>query len=256
MLLSVIIHVYNNQKALEDQASMWKTWDLGNKVELIFIDDCSSPPLDVSLLPLTTKCYRILDDIPWNMPGAKNLGALKASGKWLLFYDADQFLDAEGLKKLAAQLPALPANTIFRFNRFGLKDHGLLPIHQNCQVIRKNEYLEIGGYDEDFSGAYGHDDSYFERIWTFYGGKISVLKEPCIFDDAGLATQNLDRDKKRNRLLRRKKMRHLHIISYRLGKALLKSSFIFNLLLKYRFIADGRPQSNIRFKWEEIRRNL
>lgn len=254
MLLSVIVHIYNNQKALEDQAAMWKTWDLGNKVELVFIDDCSSPQLDLSSLPLATKCYRILDDIPWNMPGAKNLGALKASGEWLLFYDTDQFLDSEGLKKLVEQLPVLPARTIFRFNRFDLKDHKPLPIHQNCQVIRKKEYLDLGGYDEDFSGAYGHDDSYFERLWTFYGGKISVLKEPYIFDDDRLATQNLDRDKKRNRLLRRKKMRHLHIESYTQGKALLKSTFIFNFLIKCQFIANGRPQSNIRFKWEEIKR--
>jgi len=51
MLLSVIVHVYNNQKAVNDQAAQWNQWDLGNDVELIFIDDCSTIPLDVSRLP-------------------------------------------------------------------------------------------------------------------------------------------------------------------------------------------------------------
>jgi glycosyltransferase involved in cell wall biosynthesis len=252
MLLSVIVHVYNNQKAVNDQAAQWNKWDLGDDIELIFIDDCSAIPLDVSHLPLTTRCFRILDDIPWNMPGAKNLGAQQAKGEWLFFYDADQFLDAQGLKKLVEQLKALPSNTLYRFNRFQLSDKSPLPVHQNCQVLKKIEYVKIGGYDEDFCGAYGHDDSYFERIWTFRKGKIAVLDEPFILDDGELATQNLSRDTHKNRVLRRKKMRYWHIHSFFLGRALLNSSSIFKLLIALRVISDGRPQAQIRFNWEPV----
>jgi glycosyltransferase involved in cell wall biosynthesis len=254
MLLSVIVHVYNNQKALDDQSAQWNKWDLGDEVELIFIDDCSSIPLDVSQLPLKTRCFRILDDIPWNMPGAKNLGALQAKGDWLFFYDADQFLDAQGLKKLVNQLNALPSNTLYRFNRFKLGDNSVLPVHQNCQVLKKIDYLEMGGYDEDFSGAYGHDDSYFERIWTFHKGKITVLDEPFILDDGELATQNLSRDTRKNRVLRRKKMRYWHIHSFFLGKMLLNSAYMLKLLIVFGLISDGRPQPQIRFKWKSVAR--
>ena len=254
MLLSIIVHVYNNQKAVNDQAAQWNQWDLGNDVELIFIDDCSTVPLDISRLPSKVRCFRILDYIAWNMPGAKNLAAVQAKGDWLFFYDADQFLDADGLKKLVEQLKVLPANALYRFHRFKLGDNSVLPIHQNCQVLKKTDYVEVGGYDEDFSGAYGHDDSYFERIWTFRKGVITVLDEPFILDDGELATQNLNRDTHKNRVLRRKKMRYWHIHSFWLGKWLLKSTFIFKMLVNTRLIADGRPQPQIRFNWEPITR--
>lgn len=254
MLLSVVVHVYNNQKALDDQSTQWNKWDLGDDVELIFIDDCSTIPLDVSQLPLKSRCFRILDDIPWNMPGAKNLGALQAKGDWLFFYDADQFLDAQGLKKLVDQLKELPSHTLYRFNRFKLSDNSVLPVHQNCQVLKKIDYFEIGGYDEDFSGAYGHDDSYFERIWTFRKGKITVLDEPIILDDGELATQNLSRDTHKNRVLRRKKMRYWHIHSFWLGRYLLSSTFFLKALIWSGIIADGRPRTQIRFKWELVTR--
>ena len=55
MLLSIIVHIYNNQKALDDQAAQWSKWQLGDDVELIFIDDCSTIPLDIRRLPINAK---------------------------------------------------------------------------------------------------------------------------------------------------------------------------------------------------------
>ena len=188
------------------------------------------------------------------MPGAKNLGAIQAKGDWLFFYDADQFLDAQGLKKLVEQLKILPSNTLYRFDRYKLTDHSMLPVHQNCQVVSKQDYINMGGYDEDFSGAYGHDDSYFERIWTFRKGKITVLDEPFILDDGELATQSLSRDTRKNRVLRRKKMRYWHIHSFWLGRHLLNSTFFLKALVWSGIIADGRSRPQIRFKWEQVTR--
>jgi hypothetical protein len=114
--------------------------------------------------------------------------------------------------------------------------------------------VKIGGYDEDFCGAYGHDDSYFERIWTFRKGKIAVLDEPFILDDGELATQKLSRDTHKNRVLRRKKMRYWHIYSFFLGRLLLNSNSFFRLLIAFGLISDGRPQTQIRFNWEPVSR--
>ncbi len=50
--------------------------------------------------------------------------------------------------------------------------------------------MKIGWYKEDFFSDYGHDDSYFERIWTFRKGKITVIDESFILDDGELVTQN------------------------------------------------------------------
>ena len=254
MLLSVIVHIYNNQKALEDQARFWRDWDFDHDIELIFIDDGSSPPLTTEALPPMAKCYRVLEDIPWNMPGAKNLGAKYAQGEWLLFYDADQFLAADGIKQLISRLPSLKPNNLYRFRRYSIQNSEELCVHQNCQVIRKDEYIRIGGFDEDFSGSYGHDDSYFERVWTFNGGGIVILDEPFLLSIDDLATVNLSRDTEKNRLLRRKKMRYWHLQKSWLGRQAMKSEHILRFLIKSQLISDGRPREQIRFRWESNQR--
>ena len=93
--ISLIIHIYNNQELLDLQASLWREWSELAGLEIIFIDDCSNPKLNLSGVPSWVKKYRVLDDISWNQPGAKNLAAEQSSADWLFFLDADQFLKKE-----------------------------------------------------------------------------------------------------------------------------------------------------------------
>ena len=64
-------------------------------MELIFLDDGSTPSLDLAVISHWVRKVRILDDIPWNQPGAKNLAVKLSIGSWILFLDADQFIDKE-----------------------------------------------------------------------------------------------------------------------------------------------------------------
>ncbi len=251
-VLSLVIHIYNNQELLNLQINNWKDWGYIPDLELIFLDDGSSPELDLSVIPKWVRKIRIIDDIPWNQPGAKNLAATLATGSWLLFLDADQLLDREKILRLIYQLPNLNENNIYRFKRFCAKTHGELTVHQNCQLIANNTFEKFGGYDEDFAGNYGHEDAYFERLWRFKGGEIVTLDRPCLIDYSNLETKGLSRNGRINELLRRRKMRYWHLNKTIFGRFLLLNPLIFQLLLKFNVIADGRTTNKIRFNWKEV----
>ena len=250
-VLSIVIHIYNNQEVLNLQTKYWKKWVSIENLELILIDDGSNPRLDFSAVPSWVKKIHITTDIAWNQPGAKNLGATLAIGSWLLFIDADQFFTSNDIQELIDKLSQFEKNTIYRFKRRCSKTGQPLVIHQNCQLISKQDYEHFGGYDEDFAGHYGHEDAYFERLWRFKGGKIIVLNEPYLSDLSELRTTGLNRNDRCNELLRRKKIRYWHIMSNPLGRLILASPLVVNLLIKIKLIANGQPTRQIRFDWKE-----
>lgn len=250
--LTIVIHIYNNQELLDLQTPFWSDWYELPNLELIFIDDGSSPPLDLKHIPVWVRKIRILDDIPWNQPGAKNLGAFLSSSPWLLFLDADQFIDKEKILQLMYQLPHLEMNSIYRFNRYCSQTNNQLNIHQNCQLISRDAFLNFGGYDEDFTKNYGHEDAYFERLWKFKGNKITILDKPHLVDRSYLETKGLIRDGRVNELLRRRKMRYWHLKQNVIGNFILKRHMIFDFLIKIKIISDGQPKNQLKFNWMEI----
>jgi len=94
-LISVVIHIYNNQEVLNLQTNAWQEWSDIKELELIFIDDGSNPRLDTTKVPNWVKKFRVIEDIPWNQPGAKNLASHVSTGEWLFFLDADQLLQRD-----------------------------------------------------------------------------------------------------------------------------------------------------------------
>ncbi len=251
-LISIIIHIYNNQEVLDLQANLWQEFSDIKNLELIFIDDGSEPPLDTKKIPNWVKKFRIIEDIPWNQPGAKNLASHVSTGEWLFFIDADQLLKKEQLIALINSINQLKSGTIYRLPRFCSKSKRKLSSHQNCQIISKKDYLAFGGYDEDFSGNYGHEDAYFERLWRFKGGGIKLLDQPQLQDHSEYETKNLNRNSRLNELLRRKKMRYWHIRNNFVGNFLLSLPGVMEFLIRLKLIANGSPSEQLRFRWEEI----
>jgi glycosyltransferase involved in cell wall biosynthesis len=250
--ISLIIHIYNNQELLDLQASLWGEWSELAGLEIIFIDDGSNPKLNLSGIPSWVKKYRVLDDISWNQPGAKNLAAEQSSADWLFFLDADQFLKKEDLIDLIQLSKNFKEKILYRFRRFSFPDLSELSSHQNCQIISKKDYIEHGGYDEDFAGHYGYEDAYFERLWIHRGNFISLLNKPFLIDRSNFETKNLNRNGRRNELLRRKKMLYWHLSANFIGRFFLRQPLILRALIKVKLIADGRNLERIRFNWEKL----
>ena len=89
--LSLVTHYYNtHDKAqhLLDHLASFLDLDT-SQWEIVVVDDCSQTEQALNKHGLNVRHMRVIDDIPWNQAGARNLGALIAEGTWGLFFDID-----------------------------------------------------------------------------------------------------------------------------------------------------------------------
>ena len=98
--LSIIIPVYNNPK---DILELLKSIDISNhkNIEIIIIDDGSKPKIKNNLIRFKIRYYHIKNSGP---AYARNFGASKSSGKYLLFLDSDLVLPRNFVKTLIITL--------------------------------------------------------------------------------------------------------------------------------------------------------
>jgi predicted O-methyltransferase YrrM len=129
---------------------------VNQKLNTVIIDDCSSKPLG----PIDgIRVFRILDDIRWNQPGARNLGFHVSDG-WIICADIDHLVTYEMVKELK-RYKWVRGNIYF----LGREDDDML---HNFFLVHKDDFDYMGGWDEDFSGNWGHDDTYFENKFKFF----------------------------------------------------------------------------------------
>ena len=218
-LLSIVVNAYRAQPALDCQLALWRSYPdaIRQAVEWVVVDDGSDPALlitDVAPVaaqplanplanPLAITLARIQQDIAWNMPGARNLGALLARGRWLLFHDVDHFLPAASLQRLLQNRSALDAGTLYRFAR--IEDGVAINPHINSFLCSRDAFWRAGGYDEDFAGHYGHEDACLLSAWQSRVGGLLLLNNVWLEVNPRLATTGLDRDTRRNSALLRQK---------------------------------------------------
>jgi hypothetical protein len=141
-----LIYTYYNQK--ERIEGILKEKHPATRV--VIVDDCSPEPLQA---PLGVDCYRIEDNIPWNQPGARNLGFQEAKG-WIVCADIDHLVTKENIEDILKLKKK--KGTVYFLGREDVNSWNVFLIH-------KDDFEKIGGYDEDFSGHYGYDD--IEFLW-------------------------------------------------------------------------------------------
>ena len=103
MLLSVIIPVYNVEKYIEKCILSVVNNNLQiNEYEIIVIDD-ESPDNSVSIVRSMLKIHpqiKLISQKNKGLGGARNTGVLNASGEYVLFLDADDYLKENALKNV------------------------------------------------------------------------------------------------------------------------------------------------------------
>lgn len=160
-MINIIYPVYNLTDATKNtHLNIWKNYSLDTKRKIHFyiIDDCSKNPLDLILdFRINLTHLRINTNIKWNQDGANNL-AFKLAKGWCFKTDIDHIFsqedDVEQLIKIEKK-----RNTIYHVNRL-LNKNRIKP-HINSFLIHSDDFWKIGGYDEDFCGAYGYGDLFF-----------------------------------------------------------------------------------------------
>jgi predicted glycosyltransferase involved in capsule biosynthesis len=168
---------------LRRQVKEWKKLPPEYKriIEFIIVDDNSDyiPAIDFYDLPI--RYFRVLDDIPWNSSGCRNLAALNVTSKWVLFHDIYNVFNVEDLKKLSTSVLDLveskPHSNLYNF-MYKVNNVYREP-HLCTLLLNINYFWSLGGYDEDFAGNYGFDDAWLNYIWKEkYGPPVLIEIEP------------------------------------------------------------------------------
>ena len=157
------------------------------------------------------------DQMPWNY-GIKNLLAQEAKYDWVLETNIDHLLTLPcALQLLELNLERHKYYRPLRYNfnegddsRWSGKPHiGTLLIH-------KDDLWSVGGYDEDFSGHYGHEDGFLKHCLAANGVEEVLLPSVVLrnYSNGGeisdadfIQNPQWDRDLVRNNALFEKKKR-------------------------------------------------
>ena len=114
--LSIIIPMYNAEKYIAKCLdSIFAEIDKTDDIEVILIDDGSSDRSIESCKDFLVYNIQILKNIHKGVSAARNLGIAQATGKWIMFVDADDWL-AQGWSSVLSAYYADSADIVF-FNK-------------------------------------------------------------------------------------------------------------------------------------------
>lgn len=193
--LTLIYPYYDNPVMLKLQlqhlAALPK--DIRAHLDLIVVDDGSPkcnlahylwPPADSRSHDMPAafglhrlEVYRIEVDVRWNWIAARNLAASKTKTNWMLMTDIDHMVPEATFRRIMeGELETL--NT-YRFSRVDAPDRTPYKPHPNSWLFTKKRFDQAGGYDERFSGYYGTDGEFRDRI-TAVSKKVVMLPQALI----------------------------------------------------------------------------
>jgi len=162
-MITIILAYYENPTIFARQLEEWQSYAPAVKKEFcaIVVDDGSpTAPLKAPIrevgFPVTL--FRIKQNIPWNIPGARNLGMKMAADGLCLLTDMDHVLLADDAERLINK--ELCTEYYYCMAR-QWSDGRVLNPHGNSYVLEKSLYWKIGGTDEDFSGWWGAGEGVF-----------------------------------------------------------------------------------------------
>lgn len=160
--VSLIIAIYNSHEIVRRQllhlASLGlKPNRVGLPIELIIVDDGSIPPVTEATIRHDSK-------LAWTQGLARNLGAREAKGEYLFFTDIDHIISKQALEDalnftgnrmlFRRQIAVLDEQGRLTQDPEVLRDWGWkgdkldASVHGNTFVIKRESFLELGGYRE------------------------------------------------------------------------------------------------------------
>lgn len=195
--MNLVFIYYNQPRMLEDHLALWQTYS-GHRI--VLVDDGSQkyPAREIVAGVPGIELYRVLEDKPWNLTGARNLGCSQCQG-WIYVSDIDTLLPVAD----ADRLFSAPEPGRFYFPRRVNDAGGRIrrPSVVNL-LFERSAFDAAGGYDEDYAGHYGREE------WDFHG-RLSRVAVPVFRDDVTVrcvppwkvrdaSATGLDRDWQRN----------------------------------------------------------
>lgn len=203
--ITINLSFYNQNEVLIKQVNEWKSWrkEIKDQFSFCIVDDCSEKMATdilqgVNLSDLDLSIYRVKKDLYCNIAGVRNLSAQECRTEWMVILDMDTFID-ESLAESILELTDTPPGKCFKFNRRVPSN----PYHpKNGQqhpaicLLRKEDYWNVGGCEEDLVGHYGWTDGCF---WTRSEGKLQVVEKTNLYlNYVPEGEANINRDNSHN----------------------------------------------------------
>lgn len=239
-MLTFVMAAYEQPLMLNKWWETLRTYPekVSKRIHLVIVDDHGDPPAaipDDVRERFRSRLFRVLDDIPWNQMGCRNLGVQEAETDWVLMMDPDMVVEPEIAARLLVWVAKLKLGQVVKM-LLRYTDGVLDSSSPNCYLIHKEDFNRAGGYDEDYAGHKGWSDVQF--MHTLKGLKMRFLKAKDVWvryyrprDIADATVNTLNRSVQHNRALHIRKMG----IAKRNWKRWVKTK--------------GK---NIRFKWSRV----
>ena len=197
--VTIAVNYYGQEARLLELYEEWE--DFPPEIRTMVVDDGSAVAAPFGVFP-PDRMVQITRDIPFNMGGTINLMAALCDTPWLMHTDLDQRITPLEATVLVEFVKRAPRRAFF----FDLRVEGdPTPRHNvSAWVMPLDLFWEIGGHDEDFAGAYGHEDVFFYEKAKMRGVADTA---PFAIHHVGNAGSDIDRTvSERNRQLLYEKM--------------------------------------------------
>jgi len=166
--ITLVLPFYENQGMLREQQRVWRAYpeDIKAQLHVVVVDDGS--PRDPALPVVeptgiaSFRLYRIRVDVRWNWLACRNFGVHVATTEWVLLTDIDHVVPERTLRALMTE--TLDKTVVYRFSRVDAPALTPYKPHPNSWFLTRRMYDAIGGYDERFSGYYGTDAEFRDRV--------------------------------------------------------------------------------------------
>lgn len=200
---SVIIPTYNRQAQLAScLENLTKQNVPNNSFEVIVVDDGSEPKLEHAMLASQVDFDLIIISQENRGPaGARNAGARKAEGEYLLFTDDDCEPKPNWAQKLVEQLDRTPKKAVggktinsLEKNLFAeasqlLNSYIYSYYNRNGEKVRffasnnlgvvKRDFFEIGGFSTKFISHYSEDRDFCDK-WILSGKSMKYCPDALV----------------------------------------------------------------------------
>lgn len=165
---TLIVPYYENPGILREQLTQWAALPekIRASLHVIVVDDGSpTQPADAvwrDVALASQRLYRCGVDVRWNWLFCRNLGVDQARTEWVLLTDIDHVVPAETWTALMTT--KLDERKVYRFSRVDAPARTPYKPHPNSWAMTRTMFNDIGGYDERFSGFYGTDGEFRDRV--------------------------------------------------------------------------------------------
>lgn len=168
-------------------------------IEIIAVDNRSDDTTLAVLKSYQPKGVTVVSNIARGVSRARNAGAKKATGEWIIFFDADTIISGSFIQEITEQLSAssqfsLAAlaykayshNFFFRFltyiaqsyQRLSFKIIGKPLIPGSAVAVKRTVHEKIGGFDENI--RYNEDFEYSIRAYQT-AHNFKALRTPSLY---------------------------------------------------------------------------